>query len=161
MNTAVAERLDEMAKRIAAEEPDIQRASATLYGMVTSEGLSDPIVMEACQRAATEAIVRARHNSRITIKAQMSRRTPENMEHYARATGLFDRWMVGSLRLGDCGREELERAAKAERERAKGHVHNAAFYEALAGRLGTHQTVRDAVSEKTAEKILKEAGENL
>jgi hypothetical protein len=59
------------------------------------------------------------------------------------ALGFYDKWhLPDGSPLGDANRNKLIAEATRERATADGHLKNATFYEALAGKLDEGQTVR-------------------
>ena len=150
--------LSRLAREVARAHPDTDVAAKRLLERVNANGLAAGIVDAMVWRAARDAVYEAQHAARGACKANVARRGEGTAAAYAVATGIFDRWIVSGMRLGEAGRADLKDAAAAERATASGHIVNATFYEALAARVKEGKTVRECVSEDNASKLLAQAG---
>jgi hypothetical protein len=161
MTTTAADAIDtlnKLAREVARAHPDTDAAAQRLLDRVNSNGLASSIVDAMVWRAARDAVYEAQHAARGACKANVARRGEGTAAAYAVATGIFDRWIIMGMRLGEAGRNDLRDAANAERAKASGHIVNAAFYESLASRVKEGKTVRECVSEDNASKLLAQAG---
>lgn len=150
--------LTKIAREVSRQTPDVDTAARRLMTRVNDNGLASGIVDAMVWKAARDAVYEAQHAARGAIKANVARRGEGTAAAYAVATGMFDRWIIMGMRLGEAGRGDLKEAAAAERAKASGHIVNAAFYEALASRVKDGKTVRECVSEDNASKLLAQAG---
>lgn len=157
MTTATVETIERMASRIARTQHDPEQAAADLLDQVYAENIADPVLADLCRRAAVAAINRARTTVRQGFKARVTSRNADNASAYSVAVGILHQWTVGCTRLGLATREDLMEAAQCEREKARGHVETAKFYELLAGRMKKGQRVENVVDEKSASELLRRA----
>lgn len=117
--------------------------------------LLTPLIMDAVNAEIAQAV----HRDKSWHKSNASNRDLAGASalHEALAASILDTWHVGSKRLGDMTRDELAGAASDERARAKGHILNADFYEALAQDMNEKQTVRQKFKPDAVRKVLADA----
>lgn len=145
---------------IAALEEKRDMDSAIEYALrsIRKQGLDDELTDHIVRDFAASEVQRRAHNLRQSHKAVVvSKRTIDNAVAYGVAAGILDSWMVMGIRLADAKRDDLLAAAKAERERARGHVVNAVFYEAVAKKLGDGKTVADVLNAEQVSVMLRNA----
>lgn len=120
----------------------------------------EELIHEIVREAVASMVGQDQTRVRNSWKAESVRPSAVNAENAARSAKarvdrLFVTWIVSGTPLGKCDKAALDEAAALERCSAKGHLVNAAFYDAVSARLKAKKTVDQCMDEKEAKEILR------
>lgn len=106
---------------------------------------------ESIEREANAAFVK-----RLNIILGPVMENERKAKQYDKIVQLFDTWMVGDTKLGDCTKTKLL-TESAKLQQASVHAaRHAALYKRLAASLGARETVRTTANRKTILDVLLE-----
>ncbi len=126
---------------------DVQEAGEELVHECIREGIASAVSKD---QSETRTIWKAESVRPSSVNAENARRSA-----VARATRLFETWLVSGRPLGKCDKAALSEAAANERGSARGHLVNAAFYDALAAKCRGNKTVDAVMKEDEAIELLR------
>jgi hypothetical protein len=140
------------------EKRDIDSAIEYALRSIRKQGLDDEMTDHIVRDFATSEVQRRAHDIRQGHKAVVtSKRTIDNAVAYGVAVGILESWMVMGVRMADAKRDDLLAAAESERNSARGHLVNAAFYESVAKKLGNGKTVSEVLTAEQVSAMLRNA----